>query len=458
MKINFLDLIVIIIYLIALLAIGLNKYKSKPNNLSQYILSGRKLSLPGLIITLVATWYGGILGQGENTYNEGIQTWVIFGLPYYIFAILYAFIFPKRIKKLKTFSISDHFYQRFGAMPGIISAIFILIIANPAPYILSLGILTSYITGISFQISILLCTIISFSYLWYGGFNAVVKTDYLQFCLMFLGFALLLFFSINHTNFYSMVNQLPTSFITLTDVSSIQYIAVWFFIALWTFVDPGFYQRVAAAKNSETAKKGILISVFLWFIFDILTLSTGLYAKALLPAGDPLLAYPQLGLMVLPPVIAGLFLTGLLATIMSTIDSLGFISGLTFGYDILWRIESKDLTSETNKTPKEYIRKGLIVSGFISLALVFSVPSVVKLWYTIGSILIPGLLLPFLLSFSDLKINISFSMIFPVIVSSVWFLFGHLTGNYPLHLEPFYPGIVTSFCFITISILNAKRN
>ena len=43
--------------------------------------------------------------------------------------------------------------------------------------------------------------------------------------------------------------------------NSLQYLLVWFFIASWTFIDPGFYQRCSAAKNPDTAKKGILFSI-----------------------------------------------------------------------------------------------------------------------------------------------------------------------------------------------------
>ncbi len=68
---------------------------------------------------------------------------------------------------------------------------------------------------------------------------------------------------------------------------------VWFLIALWTFADPGFHQRCYAAKDSNTAVKGVLISIILWALFDFLTTSTGLFARAVLPGLDnPVLSFP----------------------------------------------------------------------------------------------------------------------------------------------------------------------
>ena len=454
---HWLDLSVLIIYVGLLIGFGFYRTKQSGKDPEEFLLAGRKLSLPGFVVTLVATWYGGILGIGENTYSYGIQTWFIFGLPYYIFAILFAFLIAGRINETKFISIPDQFHGRFGKTAGVVSALYILFLASPAPYILSIGILLQFTTGLSFGLSLLMATGLSLSYIWIGGFKAVVRTDGLQFGFMFVGFLLLLIFSMKSSGPLSEL-VLPVSHLNITGGASIQYIVVWFFIALWTFVDPGFYQRCAAAKSPQTAKKGILISIGFWFIFDMLTLSTGLYAKALLTAGDPLFAYPRLGAMVLPPLAYGIFITGLLATIMSTIDSLGLISAITFGRDILWRIQAPTSTDKLkwNNESTIFVRKGLIITAFIALILAFSIPSVVKLWYGLGSILVPGLVLPFLISFKNNrpKENILLMMVSPVLVSIFWILLGKLLNGYPFGLEPFYPGILTSVLVYVIKVKN----
>jgi len=73
-----LDLSIVLIYFVVVVAIGFYRSKISSDNSNNYILAGRKLSLPGFVATLVTTWYGGILGIGENTFNYGIQTWFIF--------------------------------------------------------------------------------------------------------------------------------------------------------------------------------------------------------------------------------------------------------------------------------------------------------------------------------------------------------------------------------------------
>ena len=51
--------------------------------------------------------------------------------------------------------------------------------------------------------------------------------------------------------------------------NSLQYLFVWFFIASWTFIDPGFYQRCSAAENPKLQKKVFYILFFsgLYLIF-----------------------------------------------------------------------------------------------------------------------------------------------------------------------------------------------
>ncbi len=458
---HIIDFSVVLLYFISVIGIGFYRSKSASENSINYILAGRKLSLPGFVATLVTTWYGGILGIGENTYHFGIQTWFIFGLPYYFFAILFAIFIAPRIRKLNFVSIPDHFHNRFGKTAGVISGVFLLFLASPAPYILSIGILLEYTVGIPFLWALIIATIFSLIYIWKGGFGAIVRTDVLQFILMFGGFILLIIFAwIKIGSPLVVIKQLPVEHLSPTGGNSIQYIFVWFFIAMWTFIDPGFYQRCAAAKSPKTAQKGILISVIFWFIFDSLTLTSGLYARVLFTHEQGLFAFPALGQTLLPPLFYGLFITGLLATIMSTIDSLGFISAFTFGRDIVGRIKRNNKNKFDNSA--SLIRFGLVIMAIIAIILAYSFPSVVKLWYVMGSILVPGLLIPFLISFS--KFNLKnwqgqILLLIPVLISILWFILNSTFQNFPLKIEPFYPGMFSSIIlFVLFIIVNRRRS
>ena len=110
-QLHFIDFLVLGFYLFTLIWIGF-KSKESSNVPTNFILGGRKLGYGSFVATLVTTWYGAILGIGENTYLYGIQTWFIFSFPYYIFAFSYAIYIAPNINKtglnakLNTFPIN----------------------------------------------------------------------------------------------------------------------------------------------------------------------------------------------------------------------------------------------------------------------------------------------------------------------------------------------------------------
>ena len=456
MSINKYDLIIVFGYFIILFSVGFFRKKEGQVSQNEYILSGRRLSLPGFVITLVSTWYGAILGVGENTYLYGIQTWFIFALPYYVFAIAYAIWLSKIIWNKNILSIPDIFRKSYGDEVGIISAIFIFILSSPAPYILSLGVLINFIFQIKLIWCLLISTIFSTVYVWKGGLSSIIKTDYLQLVLMFLGFFTLIGFSWhNSVSPLMLFKALPESHLDPLGGNSIQYVLVWFFIAVWTIIDPNFFQRCAAVKNPDIAKKGLLISVCLWFLFDLMTLTAGLYAYIFIIPKNAIMTYPLLGFEVLPPGFLGLFLVSIFAIIMSTIDSMSFVNAITIGRDIFWRLRKK----ESTKNPVYLIKNGLLAVGLLSIFLSLAIPSVVKMIYTIGSIIIPGLILPFINALKSFNIRITKTqailwICIPIAISSIALFMLKLNLEFYPDIEPFYPGMFASI--IIFSYLKLK--
>jgi Na+/pantothenate symporter len=137
----------------------------------------------------------------------------------------------------------------------------------------------------------------------------------------------------------------------------------------------------------------------------------------------------------------------MLATIMSTLNTLAFISATTLGRDIVWRSTGGSIgLTETTLT-----RIGLLVTALLSIVLALFIPSVVKLWYVIGTAIVPGLLIPLVTAyFEPLRVAPRFAfagMLFAWLVSLVWMGLGWTQGltataGYPLGIEPMYPGLL----------------
>jgi len=452
------DALLIILYFISVIVVGFHSARKTTTRQEDYLLAGRSLTLPVFVMTLVSTWYGGILGVGEFSYLYGISNWFVQGVPYYLFAAFFAFLLARKIRATNLYTIPDKLYQSYDTKTAVLGAVLTFILMTPAPYILMLSLFLQMIFGWGMGFSLAVTAVLALSYLYLGGFRSDVATDVLEFILMFVGFAVIIPYAVSHFGGLEFLQaHLPPFHLMWHGGHSPQFIMVWFFIALWTLVDPAFHQRCYAAKDGATAQRGILVSIFFWFLFDGMTAAAGLYARAALPRLDePMLSYPMLAEIVLPPVAKGLFYIGILATIMSTLNTLGFVSAQTLGRDILLRLgigRSIRATTivDTETAASGFTKAGLIISFFLSVLLALAIPSVIKIWYTIGTVTIPGLLVPLMASyFARLRIPARFAflaMLFGWLTSLSWLIAGYGgsgSGTYPLGVEPMYPGLAVA--------------
>jgi SSS family solute:Na+ symporter len=440
------DVLIILLFFSALFFIGFYSGRKTKTDADDYLLSGRKVGLFLFVLTNVSTWYGGILGVGEFTYRYGVVSWFTQGFPYYIFAFLFAIFFAKKVRKASLFTIPDKLTEVYGKKVGLLSAVIVFVLVSPAPYLLMSAGLLSLLFDLNIVLCLFISLILSMAYLIKGGFRANVYADAFQFFVMFIGFILIVIFSAeNFGTFEFISSSVPENHIKLTGGMSPTFIIIWFLIALWTFADPGFHQRCYAAKSGNVAVKGIIISIFFWALFDFLTTTTGLFAKAVLPdINNPVLAFPLFAEKVLPTGLKGIFYAALFATILSTLNSFLFLSGTTIGRDFIYRINP---VSDESKL-KFYTIVGLIISGLLAILLAYLIPSVIEIWYTIGSLFIPAIILPVISAYHPkLRIDKKFILIELIAAfagSTIWYFIrgSFATVQIVNEIEPMLVGIV----------------
>jgi SSS family solute:Na+ symporter len=444
------DVVLVVGYFLAVLLIGFLSTR-KNSDATDFLVAGRSLTVPMFVMTLVSTWYGGVLGVGEFSYRYGISNWVVQGAPYYLFAVVFALVLAKRVRSSNLLTIPDKLHQAYDRKTAVLGSVLTFILMTPAPYVLMIAVLLQMIFGWSLVVSLLVGTIATTAYLFFGGFRSDVNTDVFEFVLMFIGFGVIIPFAYAQFGGFEFIRQnVPSLHLSWHGGNSFQFVLVWFFIALWTLVDPAFHQRCYAAKSADVAQKGILISIVFWFVFDAMTATAGLYARAALPGlAQPIMAYPLLAEATLPPIAKGMFYIGMLATIMSTLNSLTFISATTLGRDIVWRMRAEQDESNVRR----YTQFGLLITAVLSIALSLWIPSVIKLWYTIGTIVIPGLFIPLVTSYFDqwrVSARYAFAtMVLGWLTSFGWLLIGWTkelgsSELYPFGIEPMYPGLIVS--------------
>lgn len=357
-----------------------------------YMLMGRKLTLPAFTATLVATWYGGIIGVTEIAFQHGLYNFITQGVFWYLTYLVFAFFMVDKVRSYGAVTLPELVGMQFGPIAAKIAAVFNFFNVVPIAYVLSCGLVIEALFGISLLWGMAISTALVCAYSMIGGFRSVVVTDIIQFACMCSSVAIVLVFAVSTFGGMDFLeSNLPAKHFSVTGGNSIGTLLVWGFIALSTLVDPNFYQRCFAASTATVAKRGILFSTLIWCAFDLCTTFGAMYAAAALPNSTPSQGYLELGLTILPHGLKGFFLVGLLATIVSTMDSYIFIASNTLTYDLF---------PAKFRTRIDLSRIGICLVGVVAIALaqVFE-GSVREVWKTLGSYSAGCLMIPMISSF-----------------------------------------------------------
>jgi SSS family solute:Na+ symporter len=184
-----------------------------------------------------------------------------------------------------------------------------------------------------------------------------------------------------------------------------------------------------------------------------MTTTAGLYARAALPQlSNPVMAFPALAQGLLPPVARGLFFAAMTCSMTAALQSKLLLSALSIGKDGVGRWKNAGEDEQESLT-----RDSLWLSGALALTLAYAIPSVVGLWWAIGSTLIPGLLLPLLgVYFPRIRAKRRWALaasICGTLFSGAWLAAEQHLGRAPFDIEPMFPGLLLSSALWALSFL-----
>jgi solute:Na+ symporter, SSS family len=374
------DYIIVVIFLAAIFWVGSSFYKWIVNP-DDFYVAGRKLTPFILAATLTATNISlySFIGVSGTAYKHGIsiiwQTWT--GNMALVLAGL--FILPI-MRRLRIRTIPELLELRYnGAVRLLVSLLWIFRLAFWLGVVLYAGVSAAQqITGIeSFTFWALLFSAIIIIYTMVGGMWSIVFTDAIQFILMMIAVLVVLPIAMNAVDWWpgliSKVQAGHLDLITQTGKYNWKFvIAIWFLGIQWACLDQGLLQRTFSARNTKVVVKGMVWSGIITTPFAFLWVTPGLAASVLYPGLDkPEFAVPMIIIKLVPTIILGIIICGLLASQMSTIDSNLGSAATLFTNDIYKRFLKRKATT---KEILRVIRITTIVTGVIMIAVSYLVP------------------------------------------------------------------------------------
>lgn len=461
MSIHWIDLLIFIVYLLAMLAVGWY-FLHKNNTKEDYYVGGRSMSAGHIGLSVVATDVGGgfSIGLGGLGFTMGISgSWMLFTglLGAWLSAVL---LIPKIYpiaKKHHFLSFPEalrFFYNKKVALvAGIIS--FIGYIGFTSSQILAGAKLASAtFPSISLTYAVLLMGVIAVIYTVIGGIKAVIYTDTIQWIILMLGL-ICIGIPIGYYKlggWESIQNYLPASYLSLTNITISQVIN-WFFtiVPIW-FIGMTLYQRIYACKDEQTAKKAWRIAgLFEWPIMAFMGVVLGLFAKVGLEQGmftgigyapgahmDAELGLPLFLHQILPVGLMGLMMSAYFSAIMSTADSCLMAASGNLMTDIIAPFR-KSLGNNIRVS-----QLSTFIIGALGIFLALQMTEVLSLMLQSYAFMVSGLLIPVLMMLFLKK---------PSATAALWSMFVGggstltliaLSVVLPFQLDPIVLGILLS--------------
>lgn len=321
--ISFLDYTIVIIYMGYLLWVGF-KSAGKIKNEEDYLVAGKRLSYNLYVPSLAAVMIGGgvTFGTVGLSYQFGISgMWlgIMFGIGFFAFGIL----LPKKLSKLKVFSVSEVLGEKYGKSSRFISGgvmiVYDLMIAVNA--IIGTGVILSTLFKMSLTTGIIIGGLVVVTYTVMGGMWAVTLTDVVQFWILGIGIVVLLMpFAVYHVGGISAItSSVDSSFLNITGIGYKQIIAFIFLYLFGVMIGQDVWQRAFTAKDRPVMQKGSYLAGLSCIVYAVACSIIGIVASIVLPGLDSSQnALSVLITTILPTGLTGITFAAILAALMSS--------------------------------------------------------------------------------------------------------------------------------------------
>lgn len=320
--------------------------------INEYFIGGRSLGGFVLAMTLIATYTSAssFIGGPGVAYEKGLG-WVLLAMIQVPTAFLTLGVLGKKFaivsRRIDAVTISDFIRARYKNEAVVIItslALVIFFIASMIAQFVGGARLFQSVTGYSYEIGLIIFGITVIVYTTIGGFKAVAITDAIQGVMMLVA-TVLLFFAVvmKGGGMENIINTIKvTSPGMLTPFGADQSITQPFILSYWVLVGfavlglPQTSVRCMGFKDSKSLHNAMIIGTFVVGFLLLGMHLVGFLGAGVMPGievGD--LAIPTITIEILPPVLAGIFIAGPLAAIMSTVDSMLILASATIIKDLM---------------------------------------------------------------------------------------------------------------------------
>ncbi|HLS95869.1 MAG TPA: sodium/solute symporter [Sphingobacterium sp.] len=381
-KLTIVDYAIVVVYLLALLAIGLFSSRKRVEG-EAHFLAGKSLSWYSIGFNMWATNVGPsmLLAFATVGYTSGIVA-VNFDWYAFVFLFLLAVVFAPRYLASAVRTLPEFMGQRFGPGTQTILAWYSLVKMLISWLSLGLfagGFLVRQILGIPMWQSVTVLVALAGVFAYTGGLKTVAKINIFQMILLILVSALLTCLGLSKIGgWQALADGTPADYWSLIrPASDPDY--PWYAIALgypvaaiaFFCTDQAMVQSVLGAKSLEQGQLGVNFIAWLKILSLPLFILTGIICYILFPGlEDPSLAYMTMVTNLFPTGLNGLVIVVLIAVLVGTIGSSLNSLSTVFTMDIyLKHIKPGADSKEVTRIGRYTIVVGCLMAVFMAIAI-----------------------------------------------------------------------------------------
>ena len=375
-----LPLIIIIVYFVAMMALGISTRK-QAKNAGSYFVAGRSGTTLFITGSLLATIIGasattGMAGLGFSRGLTGAW-WILVGS---IGLVILGFFFARKVRDYGLYTLPGLVEKQYGRIPAMASSILIVVawMGIIATQIIAAGKIMGVLGIGSPTFWIFISTGVFIFYTVLGGQRAVLKTDLWQTIIIFLGiFSGLGFVLWKVGGFTGLKAGLPAgyfSFPTSEKFSTYQLVNSLFLVGLTYVVGPDMYSRMFSAKDGQVARKSAFWTAGLLVPLALGITVIGMAAAVLYPKISAEQAFPTVIKGVMPPVLVGIVLAALLSAVMSSAVTCLLSTSTILTVDVIHKIKP----SITEDKLLIISKWGIIVLGLIALVVALLLKGIIN--------------------------------------------------------------------------------
>jgi SSS family solute:Na+ symporter len=377
------QLLIVIIYVIALFAISFYAKKLAGKGSDNFILAGRKLTTPLVAVTITGLAIGGAstIGVSEQAFGVGLAAgW--YNVAWAAGAILMGVVAASRYRNLNIATVPElfeKFYDTKSRIACVFGQIIIQIVITSLQYVAGGAMLASLLPDIfTFKTGIIFSAVVFIGITSIGGMMTAGLTNILNVTLIYIGIIIsTIIIVFRGGGIATITTKLPDTVPYFSPIKGLGGMVIlgWFAVMMTqTLSLQGTVQIACSAKDSKSAKNGFIIGGLMMIPIGFLSAIMGIAAKAAFPDINATLALPQI-ILSLNPVLSGITLAALWAADVSTACGLLLGSATLFSQDIYKRFINPDVSDKQ----LGFITKiSILTLGLLTFILAFNVVGILK--------------------------------------------------------------------------------